>query len=510
MVNKHAIVLTILSTCWVISGLKVQGFDEVASYDFSEALLRAHDDLEPLAFVQLEEHEDTPTPPFSVCKYLLETAAGKVTKDDKWPEMAKHIADIRNTLPDHVRSACDAFIKSNRDDIVSLLQIDDLEFALDSVAAAAEADDIQPTSSKPTTPSAADAAAQQQQDQFKQFWENKGKYCGACLTITKKLQKWLSLNCTQTVIADRITRMCSTMPDLYKAQCEASRVWIKDFVIKQLFSKFPLPNHCAYIGLCEKTMVVRALMNPMTMGDTQNALIQDIAGTQPNLAQEGDSVLQRPHNTPNTAPEITFDLDGGSVSYRDVDKSTGDSLPKVYIDGSTSLLETEAQTEGIFDLSNPDDPKVMVNAQNSNKVNVPVMHADLKKNLGMQLNKNAFGFGGNHLPIETKYLKGCAACQFTLGALFEFMSNPRTIRTLLPAVKQACNNCNSPDEIQKCQEFVEMHGVAFYQDVLRQGMPSKWCPRLELCEIQYFLPSPFVLSDSYSKIRAQVKQVDDF
>jgi hypothetical protein len=57
-------------------------------------------------------------------------------------------------------------------------------------------------------------------------------------------------------------------------QCEASRTWIKDFVIKQLFSKFPLPNHCAYIGLCEKTMVVRALMNPMTMSETQNALIQ--------------------------------------------------------------------------------------------------------------------------------------------------------------------------------------------------------------------------------------------
>jgi hypothetical protein len=65
MVNKHAIVLTILSTCWVISGLKVQGFDDATSYDFSEALLRAKDDLEPLAFVQLELHEDTPTPPFS-------------------------------------------------------------------------------------------------------------------------------------------------------------------------------------------------------------------------------------------------------------------------------------------------------------------------------------------------------------------------------------------------------------------------------------------------------------
>jgi len=219
-------------------------------------------------------------------------------------------------------------------------------------------------------------------------------------------------------------------------------------------------------------------------------------------------VLQRPHDTPNTAPEITFDLSGGGVSYRDVDKSTGDRLPKVFIDGTTSLLET-ASTD-IFDVSNPDDPKVQLNAQDEGSVNVPVMHEDLKKNLGMQLNKNAFGFQGNHLPIETKYLKGCAACQFTVGALFEFMSNPRTIRTLLPAVKQACDHCNSPDEVQKCEEFIEVHGVAFYQDVLRQGMPSKWCPRLELCEIQYFLPSPFVLSDAYNEIKAQVQQVDDF
>jgi len=178
-----------------------------------------------------------------------------------------------------VRSACDAFIKTNRDEIISLLQIDDLESALDAVASEAEADSGSSSSSTSTSDSP-DAAAQQQQDMFKQFWEQKGKYCGACLTITKKLQKWLSLNCTQTVIADRISRMCSTMPDIYKTQCDASKVWIKDFVIKQLFSKFPLPNHCAYIGLCEKTMVVRALQNPVTMGDAQNALIQATEGCQ--------------------------------------------------------------------------------------------------------------------------------------------------------------------------------------------------------------------------------------
>jgi hypothetical protein len=338
--------------------------------------------------------------------------------------------------------------------------------------------------------------------------------------MTKKIQKWLSLNCTQTVIADRVVRMCGTMPGPLREQCEGSRVWIQEFVIKQVFSKLPLPNHCAYIGLCEKTMVIRALQNPVSMSDRQNALIQDVEGVQPNLIQEGDVVLQRPHDTPTTAPEITFDLSDGGVSYRDVEKSSGARLPKVYIDGSrapveqesfASLLQTGESSPGVFDLSNPDDPHVLLHAQDEKSVNVPIMHYNLKQNSGMSINKQSFGLqAGNHLPIETKYLKGCSACQFAIGALFEFMSNPRTIRTVLPAVKQACANCNNPEEIQKCQDFVETHGVAFYQDVIRQGMPSKWCPRIELCEIQYFHPSPFVLSETYSKVKDSIKQINDF
>jgi hypothetical protein len=347
---------------------------------------------------------------------------------------------------------------------------------------------------------------------FKKFWEEKGKFCGACLTLTKKIQKWMSMNCTQTVIADRVMRMCGTMTGTLKEQCEGSSVWIQQFVLKQLFSKLPLPNHCAYIGLCEKTMVVRSLQNPIIMSDRQNALIQDIEGVEPNLVQEGDLVLQRPRDTPTTAPEITFDLSDGGVSYRDVDRSSGNRFPKVFIDGSgnnapASFLETEGN---VFDVSNPQDPQVNLNAQDAAKVNIPVMHYSLKEKLGSTVNKKAYGLQGNHLPIETKFLKGCAACQFTIGALFEFLSNPRTIRTILPTIKASCKNCNSPDEVVKCEEFIEIHGVAFYQDVLRQGMPSKWCPRLELCEIQYFYPSPFVLSDTYKKQENSIKQVSDF
>jgi len=471
--------------------------------------------------IELEAHENGPTPPFSVCKFLLEQAAVKVSKDDKWEHIAQHLADVRDTLPEHVRTACDAFIKHNRDDIISMLQFDnDLESQLASVANHAESQSKSVTAGstqKASTPSPDD-----QQEIFRKFWEEKGKFCGACLTLTKKIQKWLSLNCTQTMIADRVVRMCQTMTGSLRDQCMQSGVWIKEFVLKNLFAKLPLPNHCAYIGLCEKTMVIRALANPVQMSKQQNSLIQAIEGVNPNLEQEGEMVFQEAHDTPTTDPEITFDLSSGGVSYRDVDKSTGAKLPKVYIDGTHSddsfatLLETGSTqaflgaTNTVIDRSDPKNPMANINAQDDRKINVPLMHDTLTKaNSGSNLDTNSFNLQGNHLPIENKYLKGCAACQFTIGALFEFMSNPRTIRTILPAVKNACSACNSPDEVQKCQDL-ETQGVAFYQDVIRQGMPSKWCPRLELCEIQYFYPSPFVLSDSYHAIEDQLKQVSDF
>jgi len=160
-------------------------------------------------------------------------------------------------------------------------------------------------------------------------------------------------------------------------------------------------------------------------------------------------------------------------------------------------------------MTNPNDPSVTINAQDSNKVNVEVMHADLTANGATQASTN-YAFQSNQLPIDPTWLKGCAACQFTIGSLYEFLSNPRTIRTILPVIKQACNNCNNADEIQKCQSFVENQGVAFYQDVIRQGQPSKWCPRLQLCEIQYFYPSPHVLADTYDTIKAKLTAVSDF
>lgn len=506
MQGKNVAVVLLLVQVAVSLGLKVQEFDDTVEFDSS---VRTPVGFQGLSFIQLESHEDTPTPPFSVCKYLLEAAAPRVSKGDDWADIAKHIASIRETLPEHVRSACDGFIKRNRDDIISLLQIDELGAALEAIADKAQAQSDAATGSAPP---ATVATADDQQELFRQFWEEKGKFCGACLTLTKKIQKWLSLNCTQALIADRVIRMCDTMTGPLRDECAAGRIWVQEYILKHLFAKLSLPNHCAYIGLCEKTMVIRALASPVIMSERQTALIQDIEGVSPNLEQEGESVFQRPHDTPDTAPEVTFDLLNGDVSYRDVDKSTGAKLPKVYIDGSheaSAFLETASTGNGIFDVSNPDDPHVQLNAQDPKQVDVAIMHDSLKQNGGVNVQKN-YGLQGNHLPIESKFLKGCAACQFTIGALFEFLSNPRTIRTILPTVKAACRNCNSPEEIAKCEDFVEIHGVAFYQDVIRQGMPSKWCPRLELCEIQYFYPSPFVLSDAYSKVEAQLKGVGDF
>jgi hypothetical protein len=285
--------------------------------------------------------------------------------------------------------------------------------------------------------------------------------------------------------------------------------------------KFPLPNHCAYIGLCEKTMVIRALQNPVEMASKQNALLQAMEGSS-NLVQEGELVLQKAFDTPNTAPEITFDLSAGDVSYRDVDKSTGEGLPKIFMDGTTrpasplrndafvSLLQTESASQDIFDTTNPDDPQVTLNAQNARDVNVPVMHADLKQTIPHRINPKNYGLQANSLPQDIKSVKACAACQFAIGSLFEFLSNPRTIRTILPQVKKACGNCNNAEEVSKCEEFVENHGVSFYQDVVKQATPSKWCPKIKLCEMQYFIPAPTVLNDNYARIKDQITQVSDF
>eukprot|EP00298_Acanthocystis_sp_HF-20_P011348 c19348_g2_i1.p1 GENE.c19348_g2_i1~~c19348_g2_i1.p1 ORF type:complete len:517 (+),score=178.59 c19348_g2_i1:34-1551(+) len=499
-----------ISVCFVVLGfISCTMSLTIEEYDKTSIMFENSEEFQPLSMLQLEEHESTETPPFSVCKFLLESAAESVKKGETWPAIAKHIAKVRESLPEHVRSACDSFLKHNREDIVSLLQVsttdDALTAALEQVAS--KAVEQQQASSLSSTPAQSTAnSASSQQEMFKKFWQQKGQYCGACLTMTKKIQKWLNMNCTQAVIVDRIMRMCRTMPTNLAKECDSNRVWIAEFVLKQLLKKFPLANHCAYIGLCEKTMVIRALQNPMVNAATQNALIEKLEGTG-SMVQENELVFQEAHAAPNTAPEITFDLGSGGVSYQDVDKSVGEDLPKVFMDGTKSaFLETEGS---IFDLSNPNDPRVVVNAQDDNKVNVPIMHADLAANGKTQASKT-YAFQENHLPIAQTWLKGCAACQFTIGALYEFLSNPRTIRTILPVIKKSCENCNNADEVVKCQDFVENQGVAFYQDVIRQGQPSKWCPRLELCEIQYFYPSPHVLADTYQQVKDKITGVQDF
>jgi hypothetical protein len=164
------------------------------------------------------------------------------------------------------------------------------------------------------------------------------------------------------------------------------------------------------------------------------------------------------------------------------------------------------------------DPQVQLHAQNADKVSVPIMHHTLKNqghshqigdvsNKDFQMLKEAIpNEYGDFPPLKTSipvsYLEGCGACQFTMGAMYEFLSSTRTVRALLPAIKKSCSSCNSADEIIKCEALVENHGVAFYQDVLRQSSAFKWCPMLELCEINYFIPSPHVLPDTYTSIKA--------
>lgn len=517
----------VLVSAWcvllVVSGLKVEeeiGFDGLSFENIVKDIIDApieDESFVPLSMIELESHESTDTPPFSVCKYLLETSAKKVSKGDSWPVVANHIATVRETLPPHVRSACDTFIRRHSSGIMSLLQLgDDEDDLLNQVT---QEMDTPKSSGQSTSQQAPDT--QSQQELFRKFWEDKGKYCGACLTMTKKIQKWLNMNCTKALITDRVMRMCGSLDKGSKSQCEGSLPIVRDYVINLVFKKFSFPNHCAYIGLCEKTMVVRALQNPLVMADKQNALLQSQEGSEQNMVQENEVVLQKAHATPNTAAEITFNLgEGGGISYRDVDQSLGEGLPKVFVDGSHaptelqgdafSLLETESQTKPQFDVTNPDDPHVTLHAQAPEHIHVPIMHSDLKQNIAHNINPNSYGLQSNTVPQPENVMKACSACQFTIGALYEFLSAPRTIRTILPQVKNACAKCNSAEEIAKCQEFVETHGVAFYQDVVRQGMPSKWCPRIKLCEMQYFIPAPTVLSDNYAQLKDKLTQVADF
>jgi len=334
--------------------------------------------------------------------------------------------------------------------------------------------------------------------------------------------------------------------------------------LQKVSKKFPLSNHCAYIGLCEKTAVIMSLQNPLVRSENQNELMEELEG-KTGKRQEGESVLSEAYKTPTSVPEITFDLgQGGGVEYADVPKQQGVGLPSFYIDGTDApkfpdplaMLQLELSTQvnaSIDEALTPDpltmytqslveleesarpatgnfagfdmtgdkamDPEVQLHGQKADSVSVPLMHAKLTmdehghnignvKNKDFMLLKEAIpNDSGEYDPLQTtiptSYLKGCGACQFTMGALYEFLSNSRTVRALLPAVKKSCQSCNSAEEITKCEELVENHGVAFYQDVLRQSSPMVWCPRLELCEINYFIPSPHVLPETYMSVKSQ-------
>merc|ERR1712226_567786 len=477
------------------------------------------DEFVDLSMIELEAHEEAYKPSFSVCKYLLEETKERLGNGDRsWPHVAHHIAHVRSTLPEHVRTDCDHFIKHNKEDIMTnFLQIGmetTRDVRLDENApepkqkkkipsvwammeeqtlaqAQATAKQATDTTSDGTDSNSGSSnsgtsaesgtgagGGQSASEAAARYWEEKGQYCGACLTMTKKLLKWMQMACTQSVVVDRLMRMCGTMPPALGDICRANKMWIAEYVVQKVAQKFPLPNHCAYIGLCEKTAVIMSLQTPLVRADTQDVLLEEMENANDELSRYTISVLETASQVRSRTP-----IFGGF-------DTTGDKQM---------------------------DPEVQLHAQNQDDVNVPIMHNTLKNNehahtIGNVDNKDFFMLKeaipddtGNYpnlkTSIPTAYLEGCGACQFTMGAMYEFLSNARTVRALLPAIKKSCSSCNSAEEITKCEALVENHGVAFYQDVLRQASPYKWCPRLELCEINYFIPSPHVLPDTYLSIK---------
>merc|ERR1712226_481099 len=569
------------------------------------------DEFVDLSMIELEAHEEAYKPSFSVCKYLLEETKERLGDGDRsWPHVAHHIAHVRSTLPERVRTDCDHFIKHNKEDIMTnflqlgmetakdvrleehapepkqkkkipsvwaMMEEQSLAQAQAQATAQQSASDGESSGSGTGAGVATDATTgggASASESAAQYWEEKGQYCGACLTMTKKLSKWMQMACTQSVVVDRLMRMCGTMPPELADMCKSQKLWIAEYIIQKIAEQFPLPNHCAYIGLCEKTAVIMSLQNPLVRADTQDVLLEEMENADKtkkvwdsSSLQEGEQVLSKAYKTPTSVPEITFNLDQGSVAYDAVSKAQGVGLPSFYIDGTDapkmadplqslleldsksvpasliptvapmetandelsrytiSVLETASQVRsrtpifGGFDTTGDKqmDPEVQLHAQNQDDVNVPIMHNTLKNNehahtIGNVDNKDFFMLKeaipddtGNYpnlkTSIPTAYLEGCGACQFTMGAMYEFLSNARTVRALLPAIKKSCSSCNSAEEITKCEALVENHGVAFYQDVLREASPFKWCPRLELCEINYFIPSPHVLPDTYLSIK---------
>merc|ERR1712226_703232 len=506
------------------------------------------DDFVDLSMIELEAHEEAYKPSFSVCKYLLEETKSRLgdAEDRSWPHVAHHIAHVRSTLPEHVRTDCDHFIKHNKEDIMTnFLQIGmetTRDVRLDENApepkqkkkipsvwammeeqtlaqAQATAKQATDTTSDGTDSNSGSSnsgtsaesgtgagGGQSASEAAARYWEEKGQYCGACLTMTKKLLKWMQMACTQSVVVDRLMRMCGTMPPELADMCKSQKLWIAEYVVQKVAQKFPLPNHCAYIGLCEKTAVIMSLQNPLVRADTQDVLLEEMENADKTKKvwdslslQEGEQVLSKAYKTPTSVPEITFNLDQGSVAYDAVSKAQGVGLPSFYIDGTDapkmadplqslleldsksvpasliptvapmetandelsrytiSVLETASQVRsrtpifGGFDTTGDKqmDPEVQLHAQNQDDVNVPIMHNTLKNNehahtIGNVDNKDFFMLKeaipddtGNYpnlkTSIPTAYLEGCGACQFTMGAMYEFLSNARTVRALLPA-----------------------------------------------------------------------------
>jgi hypothetical protein len=336
------------------------------------------DEFVDLSMIELEAHEEAYKPSFSVCKYLLEETKERLGDGDRsWPHVAHHIAHVRSTLPEHVRTDCDHFIKHNKEDIMTnFLQLG-METAKDvrleehapepkqkkkipSVWAMMEEQSLaqaqaqvqataqQAGSDGESSGSGTDAGVAttgggaSASESAAQYWEEKGQYCGACLTMTKKLLKWMQMACTQSVVVDRLMRMCGTMPPALGDICRANKMWIAEYVVQKVAQKFPLPNHCAYIGLCEKTAVIMSLQNPLVRADNQGVLLEEMENADKtkkvwdsSSLQEGEQVLSKAYKTPTSVPRSHSIWTKGAWRTTPCPRPKGWAFPAFTLTGQT-------------------------------------------------------------------------------------------------------------------------------------------------------------------------------
>lgn len=102
--------------------------------------------------------------------------------------------------------------------------------------------------------------------------------------------------------------------------------------------------------------------------------------------------------------------------------------------------------------------------------------------------------------IHPLYHRACAICQFMIKSMDEFMRSSRTLRSLSPLIARLCDKCNTKDESARCKGMIQKHGYKMYQIFVTKLQADQVCPKQQLCEEEYFLPTIDLLPETYKKI----------